>query len=65
MNAPTNTTIRTKTKMSGVDNLRGVDYQVAYSLLITLIALKGDFGDASSFKFESLTEDEEDMNVFF
>ncbi|WP_116135317.1 ATP-binding protein [Trinickia diaoshuihuensis] len=51
--------------MSGADNLRGIDYQVAYSLLVALIALKGDFGRVSSFKFESLTEDEEDMNVFF
>jgi hypothetical protein len=51
--------------MSGVDNLRGVDYQVAYSLLVVLTALNGELKQVSSFKFESLTEDEEDMNVFF
>ncbi|MHB8849689.1 MAG: hypothetical protein ACYC45_01090 [Acidithiobacillus ferriphilus] len=51
--------------MGGVDNIRGIDYQVAYSLLIAIMAIKGDFENVSSLKFESLAEDEEDMNVFF
>lgn len=51
--------------MSGADNLRGIDYQVAYSLLTSLHVIRGDIEHVTSIKFESLTEDEEDFNLFF
>ena len=50
--------------MSGVDNMRGLDYQVNFSLLKLLEILLYDTDNVESIQFESLTENEEDMNIY-
>ncbi|PFD96428.1 hypothetical protein COE15_07630 [Bacillus cereus] len=50
--------------MSGVDNLRGIDYQVSYSVLKLLEVLLNEYDSIESIQFESLTEREEDMNIY-
>ncbi|KXY09831.1 hypothetical protein ABH961_000026 [Bacillus sp. RC251] len=50
--------------MSGVDNLRGIDYQVSYSVLKLLEILLNECDMVDSIQFESLTELEEDMNIY-
>lgn len=50
--------------MSGVDNLRGIDYQISYSVLRLLQILVNESDEVDSIQFESLTEDEEDLNIF-
>lgn len=50
--------------MSGVDNLRGIDYQITYSVLRLLQILINECDEVDSIQFESLTEDEEDLNIF-
>ncbi|AJG93798.1 NACHT domain-containing protein [Bacillus tropicus] len=50
--------------MSGVDNLRGIDYQISYSVLRLLQMLVNEYDEVDSIQFESLTEDEEDLNIF-
>jgi hypothetical protein len=49
--------------MSGPENLRGMDYQVAYSIYASLQSITGVWKDISSLQFESLDEDEEDFNL--
>lgn len=49
--------------MSGVDNLQGIDYQISYSVLTLLEIIKNKTTNVDSIKFESLTEEEEDLNL--
>jgi hypothetical protein len=50
--------------MSGVDNIRGIDYQISYSVLRLLQIIVNDHDEVDSIQFESLTEEEEDLNIF-
>lgn len=50
--------------MSGVDNIRGIDYQVNYSILKVLEILAYDLENIKSIQFESLSEEEEDINIY-
>ncbi|MBU5424793.1 hypothetical protein KQI41_00105 [Tissierella pigra] len=50
--------------MSGVDNLQGIDYQVSYSVLILLELIQSELCSVDGIKFESLTEEEEDLNIY-
>lgn len=51
--------------MSGPENLRGIDYQISFSLLKILTLIRDDFTRVNSIKFESLNEEEEDLNIFW
>jgi len=51
--------------MSGPENLRGIDYQISFSLLKILMLIRDDFTRVNSIKFESLNEEEEDFNIFW
>lgn len=50
--------------MSGVDNLQGIDYQVSYSVFTLLKLIQNELDSVDSIKFESLTEEEEDLNIY-
>lgn len=50
--------------MSGVDNLRGIDYQVSYSVLRLLQILINEYNEVESIQFESLSDEEEDLNIY-
>lgn len=51
--------------MSGVDNIRGINYQISYSVLRLLQIILKESNEVDSIKFESLTEEEEDLNIFY
>lgn len=50
--------------VSGVDNLRGIDYQVSYSVLRLLQILINEYNEVESIQFESLSDEEEDLNIY-
>jgi hypothetical protein len=49
--------------MSGPENLKGIDYQISFTLLTIIEFLKEDFKQIKELIFESLNEDEEDFNI--
>ena len=51
--------------MSGPENLKGMDYQVSYSVLSLLQLIKSQSDKVAAIKFESLTEEEEDFNILW
>jgi len=51
--------------MSGSESLKGFDYQISYSVLKTLELLISERANVDFIKFESLTENEEDFNIFW
>lgn len=51
--------------MSGIDTIKGIDYQVSYTLFMIVNFLAKREKNIEKFKFESLTEEEEDFNIFF
>lgn len=51
--------------MSGVDNLRGIDYQISCSVLLALSALAGEDGDLSEVQIDSLDDTNEDLSFRF
>lgn len=50
--------------MSGIDAIRGFDYQISYTLFLIISFMKNEVDKIEKFKFESLTE-EEDFNIFY
>ena len=51
--------------MSGIDAIRGFDYQISYTLFLIISFMKNEVDKIEKFKFESLTEEEEDFNIFY
>lgn len=51
--------------MSGIDAIRGFDYQISYTLFMIISFMKNKVAEIEKFKFESLTEEEEDFNIFY
>lgn len=51
--------------MSGIDAIRGFDYQISYTLFLIISFMKNSDDKIEKFKFESLTEEEEDFNIFY
>ena len=51
--------------MSGIDAIRGFDYQVSYTLFLVVSLIAKNNNEIEKFKFESLTEEEEDFNIFY
>jgi hypothetical protein len=49
--------------MSGPDNLRGIDYQVSFSTLQLITTLEDEAEDLAYIRFDSLTDDEEDLTI--
>ncbi|WP_129351217.1 nSTAND3 domain-containing NTPase [Solidesulfovibrio carbinolicus] len=50
--------------MGGPDNLRGMDYQVSVSLFLVLKIITGEGLNVHSIQFDSLDDEEEDLNVY-
>lgn len=51
--------------MSGIDAIRGFDYQISYTLFLIVSFLKDKVKGIDKFKFESINENEEDFNIFY
>jgi len=51
--------------VSGPENLKGMDYQVSYSVLSLLQLIKSQSDKVAAIQFESLTEEEEDFNILW
>ena len=51
--------------MSGIDAIKGFDYQVSYTLFLVVSLMTSKNNEIEKFKFESLTEEEEDFNIFY
>lgn len=51
--------------MSGIDVIRGFDYQISYTLFLIVSFLKDKAKGIDKFKFESINENEEDFNIFY
>ena len=51
--------------MSGIDAIRGFDYQISYTLFLIISFMKNEVDKIEKFKFESLTEEEEDFNILY
>lgn len=49
--------------MSGPENLRGVDYQITYTMFRILELIKSEKEEIQYVQFESLNEEEEDFNI--
>jgi hypothetical protein len=51
--------------MSGVENLRGIDYQISCSVLVVLQMLADDEADLSEISIDSLDDTGEDLTISF
>lgn len=51
--------------MSGIDAIRGFDYQISYTLFLIVSFLKDKVKGIDKFKFKSINENEEDFNIFY
>ena len=51
--------------MSGIDAIRGFDYQISYTLFLIISFMKNEVDKIEMFKLESLTEEEDEFNIFY